>query len=528
MTSTAFTFNDLFCGAGGSIDGLVAAGGELVLGANHWERAIETVSTNHPTADYLCTDINAYDMRCLPRAQVLWASVICTEMSPAGGNKKHRGQGSLEELGHIPSAAYERTRACALDVVRATEIHRYDAIVVENVVEFARDWELYDWWVEGMCRLGYQVEVVNVSAAHVGGRSNQPAPQWRDRIFIVFVRNGIPMPDLELRPRSWCASCDKVVRGIQSWKRLDRRRVGKYGPQYGYRCPNKRCRSLVEPLVLPAAAAIDWSDIGQRIGDRAKPLAEATMRRIRAGLEMFAQPVVVAAAGNTYEAGDYRRVWPAMEAPLNTRQATAVDAVACPPFLVNSNHPENRSFPAHERPLPTCSTKIGDGVVLPFITELRGGGSNVRSVRDPLATITSGGNHHGLTVPPGSFYVKNFTPRGQQGQMCKDVTTTPLGALTARDHHGLVVPYRRGRAKSTDEPLLTLGTRDSAGLCSIDVDVEDCNYRMLKPREHLRGQRFRDDYEVRGNQGEQTMQAGNAVPCNVAQWIGSRLAEVLA
>jgi DNA (cytosine-5)-methyltransferase 1 len=131
-------------------------------------------------------------------------------------------------------------------------------------------------------------------------------------------------------------------------------------------------------------------------------------------------------------------------------------------------------------------------------------------------------------VPPGSFYMKYFTPRGKPGQMCKDVRTAPFGTITSYDHHALVVPYRRGRAKSTGEPLLTLGTRDSAGLCSVEAAAMDCYYRMLTPREHLRGQRFRDDYEVKGNLGEQTMQAGNAVPCNVAQWIGSKLAEALA
>jgi DNA (cytosine-5)-methyltransferase 1 len=50
---------------------------------------------------------------------------------------------------------------------------------------------------------------------------------------------------------------------------------------------------------------------------------------------------------------------------------------------------------------------------------------------------------------------------------------------------------------------------------------------MLKPRESLRAQRFPDTYTVTGNQAEQTMQAGNAVSANVAQWIGERLAAVL-
>ncbi|MET8534742.1 hypothetical protein ABZV67_23175 [Streptomyces sp. NPDC005065] len=33
---------------------------------------------------------------------------------------------------------------------------------------------------------------------------------------------------------------------------------------------------------------------------------------------------------------------------------------------------------------------------------------------------------------------------------------------------------------------------------------------------------------LHGTKGEQTMQAGNAVSCNVAQWIGERVADVLS
>jgi DNA (cytosine-5)-methyltransferase 1 len=73
-----------------------------------------------------------------------------------------------------------------------------------------------------------------------------------------------------------------------------------------------------------------------------------------------------------------------------------------------------------------------------------------------------------------------------------------------------------------------MATRDSAALVQPDdADVSECRLRMLKPREHLRAQRFHDSYIVTGNQGEQTMQAGNAVSANVAHWLGTALAEVL-
>jgi len=38
-------------------------------------------------------------------------------------------------------------------VIRAVEVHRYLAVIVENVVEVVDQWELFDWWVDGMRQL---------------------------------------------------------------------------------------------------------------------------------------------------------------------------------------------------------------------------------------------------------------------------------------------------------------------------------------------------------------------------------------
>jgi DNA (cytosine-5)-methyltransferase 1 len=104
----------------------------------------------------------------------------------------------------------------------------------------------------------------------------------------------------------------------------------------------------------------------------------------------------------------------------------------------------------------------------------------------------------------------------------------PLATVTAGgNHHGLVIPYRNAAAKTTGEPLHTLSTKDSAGLLHPAPAVEDCYFRMIQPREQLLAQRFPADYIVHGNKGEQTMQAGNAVSSNVAQWIGERVKAVL-
>ncbi len=563
--NTGLTYTDIFCGAGGSSIGLTAAGMELRLAANHWAQAIETHSTNFPDADHLCADVNNYDMRRLPRTDVLWASPICTEMSPAGGNAKPRtagGQLDLLDEGPVEQAGYERTRATFHDVIRATEVHRYQAVLVENVVEVAFKWELFDWWCDGMRQLGYEMQTVCVSAAHIGGDDNRHAPQWRDRLYLVFTRKGAPLPDVTPRPLAWCPACGVDVEAVQSWRNDRRRKIGKYRQQYDYRCPRVECRhAIVEPYVAPAASAIDWSDLGVRVGDRKRKLARKTIARIEAGLAMFAQPIHLEAAGNTFERRPGVRAHPAYAAPLTTQTTDATKALACPPVMLSVNHDgeDGRAYPADAGPLPSRTVRIGDGfacppfvdvarthnlpravdeplsplttgrnhglVCPPFITSHRGGPDDirVRSMDDALPALTASGNTHGLVAPP---FITELRGGGSTARAVSD----PLSTVTAGgNHHGLVVPFRRGAKPypAGEAPLSTVATHEQHGLAHLGIDVDDCMFRMLSPREHLRAQRFPDVYVVLGNKGQQTMQAGNAVAANVAQWLGERVAAAL-
>lgn len=260
-------------------------------------------------------------------------------MSPAGGRKKPTQVSLFEKYGHVPSAAYERTRVTFWEVIRATELHRYEVIMIENVVEAAQ-WELFEVWLAGMTALGYQVQFVSVSAAHVGDdEDNEPASQWRDRLYMVFTQVGMRKPDLEPRPLAWCQKCDANVGALQWWKRPGRR-IGKYRKQYIYVCPVGD-HGQVEPYVMPAAAAIDWTNLGTRIGDRSKPLKASTMERIQLGLETIAAPSLFFATNHGKDGG-------------------------------------HRSFDPETRPLSSRTTKNGEGIVTtePFLTMLRRNGRN--------------------------------------------------------------------------------------------------------------------------------------------------------
>lgn len=563
----SLTYTDIFCGFGGSSIGLEAAGLELKLAANHWDRAIEVHSANFPGAEHLIADVSNYDMRRLPHTDVLWASPICTELSPAGGRRRNTAQLSLlEPAGHVPTPALDRTRATFWDVVRATEVHRYKVVLIENVVE-AASWELFDIWLAAMDKLGYRHQFVSVSSAHVGDDTNPHAPQWRDRLYIAFTALSLPLPDLRPRPLAWCPTCDEVNHAVQSWKRPERRPIGKYRQQYVYRCPNTACRmSIVEPFVRPASTAIDWADLGERIGDRSKPLAAATMRRIQAGIDQFGSPTMVSVNHD-----DGGRAYPAHGAPMPTRSTKIGDGVICPPFLLDrrayhdgdarrvkpisepvgaitaNGRPHTLVTPPMlvpaggswndtpttvDEPMRTRMTRDIEGVFTPqpWITVLRNH-ADVTGIADPLATVTTGaggGGHQALTVPPGAFIQKHHGGLDYAGiaHMTKSVTD-PIPAIVARPNLSLVIPYRKGKAKTVDEPLHTLATRDSAALVAAAITIEDCHFRMLKPREHGRAQRFPDSYRVYGNQSEQTMGFGNAVSSNVAQWIGGIIYRLL-
>lgn len=513
----SITFTDIFCGAGGSSTGLVNAGFELKLAANHWQRAIETHSANHPDAEHLCADVNNYDFRRLPRTDLLWASPICTEISPAGGRRRTKGQLSLLDEGPIANEAWERTRATAYDVIRATEVHRYKAVLCENVVEFVTDWELFDWWRNGMELLGYNSQIVSMSTAHIGGDGIDYAPQWRDRIYIVFTRKDIRQPDLALRPWAWCHECGDNVRSVQAWR--NGRRVGKYGQQYDYRCPNTSCRhALVEPYTRPAADIIDWSDVGKRIGDRAKPLAAATIRRIEAGLRKFPDLRSVITVNHGVHDG---RAYPADARPLATRTIKIGDGL-----LVPAGGTWNDTATSLADPMRTRLVRDNEAVVTePFVVEFRRN-ADASPIHDPLATVTAQGGHHGVVVPDGAFYVKNYGGNFDPKYAAKPVTS-PLGTVTVRDSHSLVIPYRNAAPKTTREPLLTLATKDSAAIVQPAVSVDDCFFRMVQPSEQFGAQGFPTSYIRMGNKGEQTMQAGNAVSVNAAQWIAMRMAPVL-
>lgn len=226
---------DLFCGAGGSSLGLESVrckdcGRQLIVvtqALNHWDLAVQAHNENFPHADHDKHDVEIVPASRFRRTDIMWASPECVHHAYCRGKKQ-------------TDEAADRSRMTMWDVWRFTEHHRYDAVIVENVIE-ARLWEPFDQWRDAIERLGYSSRIVFFNSQFA-----LPTPQSRDRMYVVYWRDGIPNPVLDFHPPSWCSECEEVVQGIQWWKKASpgslrtepgKHEWGRYGAQYTYICP---------------------------------------------------------------------------------------------------------------------------------------------------------------------------------------------------------------------------------------------------------------------------------------------------
>lgn len=503
------TLTDLFAGFGGASSGAVQVPGiELVIAANHWPLAVEVHNSNHPTADHACVDLHLEDPGYFPSTDLLWASPECTQWSQANGKKPDLARilggwslfDDLDEDLKVSEDAATRSRLLMFDVLRFIEHHKYRYAVIENVVDIARNPKYAEpWraWQVGLKNLGYSFTVVSLNSMHAQA-AGDPAPQSRDRIYVVAWRNDQRAPDVAafMRPRGFCSRCDVVVETFQAWK--PNRSVGKYRQQYVYLCTTPGCGTEVEPGFLPAAAAIDWSIDGKRIGDRPKPLADKTRARIAAGIARYWTPQILEAAGNTYDAANprhpgygkadgYYRTWP-IEDPLRSLHTTASKALAIPlegrdgkraqpmsdPFRTQTTRhdlgmvvPAGGTWNDDARPVSdphrTMTTRETSALVQPpFLTQFRERVRDLDPREKPFPTIVADGASHGLVQPP-------FIAELRGGGSTARPTSHPMSTVTASgNHHALLAPYYGSgsgeTARSSDDPIGTLTTRDRYAL----------------------------------------------------------------
>lgn len=519
----------MFCGAGGSSLGLEFVccpdcGRQLIKvtqAVNHWDLAVEAHNANFPDADHDVHDVEDIPASRFRRTPIFWASPECVNHTKCKGKRDDS-----------PEAM--RSRATFKDIVRFTHHHRYDAIIVENVVE-ARLWcehencacgAEFDAWYQAIIDEGYDGQIV-----YFNSQFAIPTPQSRDRMYVVFWRRGLRRPELNFRPVSWCSSCETIVHGVQSWKKASKGSSreaifewGRYGSQYLYRCPNEGCNQPVAPAVTGATTAIDWTLPIQRIGDRKfkngsqRHLAPNTRKRIRIGLQNqgVLAPVQVQVGGNLYERDGYARVW-SVDDPMRTVTTTNYTALVTPPeddpppdgWLTRvGGQSQNAIGRSTNEPLQTLLTSDRQiGLIVQNMTNNR-----PRSTEEPVPPITTGGNAM-LVYNGNPGFVRHLGDA--------------IGTITARDKQSLLLP-----PMPREELIVT------------EQDIDDCYFRMLQWTELLRGQVMHahpdgSSYQLtarrRNKRGEfvelsnelKTKMIGNAVSCPVATMLGFAVTMVL-
>jgi DNA (cytosine-5)-methyltransferase 1 len=444
-----FPIVDLFCGAGGTstgaLEAISASGYRPKLTAiNHWDRAIETHTVNHPDARHFCMSIDKIrptDLYKRGELMGLWASPECTHHSVALGGKPINDQ----------------RRSTAWNVIHWAEQLLPDFIWVENVPEFvnwgpldkrnrplkSKKGEIFHAWVNTLRSIGYKVEWRVLCAADYGD------PTTRKRLFILATRGR-----------------KKIV-----WPDPTHTRT----PD-----PNDMFASHLKPWV-PARDIIDWEQRGTLLSERDRPLSPKTRLRIINGFLKHGFDSTIVGIDNG--SGEHVR---SVNDPLSTVTTKQRHALA-KPYLVKFRH--NESADSIDEPLSTITCSgAHHGLIQPYLIPQQARTAD-RSIDLPISTITTTTRGYGLVKP----YLMKYYGSGGQWQP----VTAPLGTVTCKERFALVVPQLK---KEQD-----------------DVYLVDFEFRMLNERELARGQGFREDYEFTGCKTEIVKQIGNAVPRRLAR-----------
>lgn len=249
---------DLFCGAGGTSEGVHSTGiPNLFVAAcvNHDKKAIESHAENHPNTLHFTEDIRDFEVvkklkylidelrKAFPNCKInLWASLECTNFSNAKGGQPRDGD----------------SRTLAEHMFMYLNEINPDYFWIENVREFMSWGPLdengkpvsrtkgkdYVKWIEKVKSHGFRYDSKILNSADYG------ACQTRKRLFIQFAKNDLPI----------------------EWPEQTHTK----DKQEGVLFPMERWKSVRDIL--------DLEDEGNSIFERKKPLSDRTIEVIIKGI----------------------------------------------------------------------------------------------------------------------------------------------------------------------------------------------------------------------------------------------------
>lgn len=526
-----FLIIDLFCGAGGTSTGFHNAmfnGDQVALVMaciNHDFKAIKSHWLNHPDVLHFEEDIRTAELQPLvdllvryriiyPNAKIiLWASLECTNFSKAkGGQARDADSRTLAE--HLDRYIL------ALDP---------DYIQIENVVEFMSWGPLdekgkpisrksgsdYLKWCKYIDSLGYRNEWKELNSADFGAYTS------RNRLFGCFAKPGLPIV--------WPESTHAKKPGLD----------GMFGVQQKWKAVKD---------------VLDFEDEGQSIFNRKKPLVDASLERIEAGLIKF-----VAGGKDNHDSwimkynstdSNGKHNAPSVEDPCPTIACQNRLGIVKTHYIAKyySGRPEGKIIPV-TGPAGTIKTTDGQSLITcqPFIlnTNFKNVGS---SIDGPAQTLTAS-RHHPYILNP-TFLTQYYSSGGQLSSIDEPGRTLgtkdTIAKIQCRSF--ILNPSHGGHCTGTSVPCVVIVARqDKAPLYLIQFEIHenvsipiyeddsavmirikefmalyglsDIKMRMLKVLELLMIQGFPKDYQLFGTQTDQKKFIGNSVvPHVVTAW----------
>lgn len=534
---------DLFCGAGGTSTGVENARYEdeqcakVVACVNHDANAIASHAANHPDALHFTEDIRTLELSPLvahvermkkiyPDALiVLWASLECTNFSKAKGGQ--------------PRDADSRTLAEHL--FRYIEAIDPDYIQIENVEEFMSWGDMdekghpiskdkgrcYEKWKRNVRKYGYDFDWRILNAADYGAYTT------RKRFFGIFAKRGLPIVFPE--PTHCKDGKNDMFGRLEKWK--------------------------------PVKEVLDFSDEGDSIFCRKKPLAEKTLERIYAGLIKFVaggKDAFIVKYNSMSRTGKYQA--PSVDEPCPVVATQGRLALAKVNFLSKqfSGHPDSKNISVEgpsgtitckdhhafvsayygnghnhsvELPAPTVTTKDRLALVNSVFIDNQYGTGKPTSIELPVGTVTTVPKFNMVSCKP---WIMN-TAFSNVGSSIEQ----PSQTITAnRKWHYLMNPQFASAGGSVNNPCFTLIARmdkmppylvEVEGGIGIQVTSDDSpmtikikefmalygiidiKMRMLRIAELKKIMGFPEDYVLIGPQSDQKKFIGNAVEVNMAR-----------
>lgn len=513
---------DLFCGAGGTSEGihLAKCDSQVIACVNHDETAIESHKLNHPKAKHFIEDIRSPEVIFFLKLRVealrklypdciitIWASLECTNFSKAKGG--------------LPRDADSRTLANYMPMY--LEALQPDFFMIENVVEF-KAWGPLDEngkplsmkkgidfinWVERIKSYGYKYSERELNSADYGAYTS------RNRYFAQFSLEHLPI----------------------EWPQPTHAKFPEKSPNL-FAKPLKKWKAVKDVLELEKD--------GNSIFTRKKPLVENTLKRIYAGLVKFVANGDDSFIKKYYSGRPFGKVI-SINGPAGTVKTIDGQAYVKCDFILkyNSTNKNGKHIPPSiNEPCPTVAVQNRLGKVsanflqsyygnggahdenapCPTITTvdrfakvnylvMNYGNGNTRSIEVPGATILNNDKH---SLVSAQQYLLNpqFKNSGNSIENpCPTIIARqdkkPLGLISCELGEGFIIPVYEEDCETMVKIKIFMAT----------FGITDIKMRMLFVEELKQIQGFPKDYQLSGTQTEQKKFIGNSVEVTTAKKI---------